>query len=321
MGHPFSEHVASDAWRREVEDWIGEQLERDGRTVTGEITQPRVRPWSTQLVVPTDGGPLWFKANCPSMAFEPLLQAELARIVPDAVDAPFAVDAERGWMVTADRGTTLGDSHEPTADDWRLLLTEAARIQRIVADHRDELLATGLPDCSPSTVPERFDRIIDTFAALPAEHPSHVSPDVEIDLRAKRNAVAEAAALLVESSLPATWQHGDLHPWNVFAPAEGGLRIFDFGDGQWSHAIEVLSVPYGWIEARTQLAWGDLVGAYADEWGLDEADLAGQWEASALTQPVNRALTWWACLAGATAEEWTEWGDAPLYHLKRVLEP
>jgi len=21
------------------------------------------------------------------------------------------------------------------------------------------------------------------------------------------------------------------------------------------------------------------------------------------------------------AEEWTEWGDAPLYHLKRVLEP
>ena len=76
-------------------------------------------------------------------------------------------------------------------------------------------------------------------------------------------------------SLPTTWQHGDLHPWNVFAPADAGLRIFDFGDGQWSHAVEVLSVPYGWIEARTELAWGDLVDAYADAWGLTVDELDG----------------------------------------------
>jgi len=250
-----------------------------------------------------------------------LLHSELARIVPDFVDAPFAIDADRGWIVTADRGTTLGDSHEPTVDDWRLLLAEAARMQRVVAAHRDELIATGLPDCSPPSVPERFDRIVDMFAGLPSDHPSFVSPDLERELRAKRDAIADAAALLSESSLPATLQHGDLHPWNVFAPAEAGLRIFDFGDGQWSHAVEVLSVPYGWIAARTKLAWSDLIGAYADEWGLDKADLDDQWHASALTQPVNRALTWWACLADATAAEWTEWGDAPLYHLKRVLEP
>lgn len=321
MSRPFSEHVGGEEWRREAESWIDEQLESDGRTLTGEITQPRIRPWSTQLVVPTDAGTLWFKANCPSMAFEPLLHAELARLVPDAVDEPYAYDADRGWIVTADRGTTLGDSHEPSADDWRTLLGEAARMQRIVADHRAELLATGLPDCSPETVPERFDRIVETFAGLPPEHPSHVSADVEKELLAKREQVVDAAALLAEGSLPATWQHGDLHPWNVFAPEGAGLRIFDFGDGQWSHAIEVLSVPYGWIEARTELAWADLVGAYAEEWGLTEAELASQWDASALTQPVNRALTWWACLTDATAAEWTEWGDAPLYHLKRVLEP
>ncbi len=320
MGRPFSEHVASDAWRREAEDWIGERLAGGGRTLTGEITQPRIRPWSTQLVVPTDAGTLWFKANCPSMAFEPLLHAELARLVPDAVDMPFAIDADRGWIVTADRGTTLGDSHEPSADDWRLLLDETARMQRLLAEHGVELAATGLPDCSPRTVPERFDRIVDTFASLPAEHPSHVSADVEVELRAKREAISDAAHLLAESPLPVTWQHGDLHPWNVFA-TDAGLRIFDFGDGQWSHALEVLSVPYGWIEARTELAWSDVVGAYADAWGVTVEDLDGPWHASALTQSVNRALTWWAALAGATAAEWTEWGDAPLYHLKRVLEP
>lgn len=321
MSRPFSEHVGGLEWRRQAEAWIGEQLQRDGRTVTGEITQPRIRPWSTQLVVPTDTGTLWFKANCPSMAFEPLLHAELARIVPDAVDEPYAHDAERGWIVMADRGSTLGDSHEPTPDDWRTVLGEAARLQRVVADHRDELLATGLPDCSPVTVPERFDRIVETFAGLPAEHPSHVSADLVRQLLARRDRIAAAADLLAAGSLPATWQHGDLHPWNVFAAETGGLRIFDFGDSQWSHAIELLSVPYGWIEARTELAWPDIVGAYAEAWGLTVAQLADQWAASALTQPVNRALTWWACLTDATAAEWTEWGDAPLYHLKRVLEP
>lgn len=321
MGRPFSEHVAGDEWRHEAETWLGEMLAQDGRTLTGEITQPRVRPWSTQLVVPTDAGTLWFKANCPSMAFEALLHDELARLVPDAVDVPYATDADRGWIVTSDRGTTLGDSHEPTADDWRMLLAEAARMQRVLADHRDELLATGLPDCSPITVPERFDRIVDTFAELPADHPSHVPADVEARLRARRDAIAEAAQLLAEAALPSTWQHGDLHPWNVFAPAGAGLRIFDFGDGQWSHAVEVLSVPYGWIEARTELPWDDLVGAYSDAWGIPSDDLGDQWTASALTQPVNRALTWWACLTDATAAEWAEWGDAPLHHLKRVLEP
>lgn len=320
MGRPFSEHVASDEWRREAESWIDAQLERDGRTLTGEVSQPRIRPWSTQLVVPTDAGVLWFKANGPSMAFEPALHVELARLVPDAVDQPYAIDAERGWIITTDRGTTLGDSHAPTLDDWQLLLAETARIQRVLADHRDELLVAGVPDCSPATVPDRFDRIVDTFAELPADHPSHVSADLEAQLRSRRDAVADAAQLLAESSLPSTLQHGDLHPWNVFAPPGEGLRIFDFGDAQWAHAIEVLSVPYGWIEARTTLEWDDLVGGFRDVWNLTVDELGDQWAAAALTQPVNRALTWWGSLAHATAAEWSEWGEVPLTHLRRVLE-
>ncbi len=244
-----------------------------------------------------------------SPASSPMRSTFRSRSMPSAPGSSRQTVARRWATVTSRR-----------SDDWRRLLAEAARIQRIVADHRDELLATGLPDCAPATVPERFDRIVDTFAALPAEHPSYVSPDDEQALRAKRESIVEAAAVLSESTLPTTWQHGDLHPWNVFAPPNAGLRIFDFGDAQWAHAVEVLSVPNGWIEARSELAWGDLVGAYSDEWGTTEADLAQQMAAAALTQPVNRALTWWACLAGATAAEWTEWGDAPIYHLKRVLE-
>ena len=65
---PFSQRVSTPEWRAEVETWISERLAHAALTATGPIEQPRVRPWSTQLVVPTDGGTVWFKANCAAQA-------------------------------------------------------------------------------------------------------------------------------------------------------------------------------------------------------------------------------------------------------------
>jgi hypothetical protein len=322
MVRPFSERVTDEAWRREAETWIVERLGAHGLEVTGPIEQRRVRPWSTQLVAPTGAGRAWFKSGCAATVFEAGLHARLACLLPDAVDEPYAVDAARGWVLTRDRGRTLGDSHEPTLDDWQQVLTEAARMQRVLADHRDALLATGLPDCAPSTVVERFDRLVEHVAALPADHPAHATVELEARLLERRPAVVDAVALLEASPLPATWQHGDLHPWNVFATGDAGaLRVFDFGDAQWAHAAELLSVPYGWVTARTTLAWPDVAAAFCAAWEIDPSALAPMMQAASLTQPVNRVLTWWGCLEEATPQEWAEWGEAPLHHLSRVLDP
>ncbi|MET0767059.1 MAG: phosphotransferase, partial [Aeromicrobium sp.] len=164
---------------------------------------------------------------------------------------------------------------------------------------------------------DRLTRLTETFAALPEDHPAHVPADLRSRLLAARGEVADAADELEESTLPATWQHGDLHPWNVFA-ADG--RLFDFGDGQWAHAAELLSVPYGWIMQRGEIAWPELLEEYADAWDVKPADLESQWRATSLTQPVNRTLLWWGCLQEASAGEWTQWGDSLLHHLSRVLE-
>jgi len=318
MSRPFSERVANDDWRHAAEHWTRTELAARDVEVTGPIEQPRIRPWSTQLTIPTDAGRVWFKANCAYMAFEPVLQAELARLAPDAVDMPYAVDAERGWMLTIDRGPTLGDTGEPTTDDWRRVLVGAAELQQVVADHADVLLSTGLPDCRPATVVDRFDRFTEMLAGLPDAHPAHVSPELRADLVDARGRVVDAVAVLEESTLPTTWQHGDLHPWNVFA-ADG--RFFDFGDGQWAHAAEVLSVPEGSVDQQGGPSWPDVLAAYADVWATTPGDLAADLRAAALTQPVNRTLLWWGCLQEATAAEWTQWGDGLLHHLKRVLVP
>ncbi len=175
---PFSQSVAEATWLEEATGWITEQVTAHGHQLIGAIEQPRIRPWSTQLVVSTDAGRWWFKANCRSLAFEPGLHVVLSDLVPDAVDRPRAIDRERGWLLTADLGPTLQESGEPTAQDWHAMAAENARLQGVLAVHGDDLLATGLPDCGPSTVLDRFDRLLSMYTDLPEQHPAHVSLDL-----------------------------------------------------------------------------------------------------------------------------------------------
>ncbi|MEA5119258.1 MAG: phosphotransferase [Propionicimonas sp.] len=133
------------------------------------------------------------------------------------------------------RGRTLGADHEPTLDDWRLVVERAADLQRAVAGHRDAMLATGLPDCAPGTVLERFDAVYERLRTMPVGHPSRLTDEEAALLADRRGSVAAAGDLLVDAALPDTLQHGDLHPGNVFACDRG---LFDFGDAQWAPAAD-----------------------------------------------------------------------------------
>ena len=328
----FSGLVTSRAWRADVEEWVHDRVLERGHRVTGPLDQRRVRAWSTQLVVPTDAGRLWFKALCPAMAFEPALQELLASVVPQEVDRPYAIDPRRGWVMTVDRGPTLGEEHEATLDDWCAVVATMADIQRAVAPHRDAVLATGVPDCTPGTVPDRFDGLVELMSELPPGHPSHVDADLRAALLRMRPRLVDVCERLSTSPLPVTLQHGDLHPGNVFAAPGGGagpraasnraLRVFDFGDTQWAPAVEVLSVPFGVLNEEGRLPWRPVLESYAERWAdvVDTRSLTALWEAASFTQPVNRAQTWWGALADATDAELADWGIAPRHHLMRVLD-
>lgn len=317
---PFSERVTTLEWRSGAESWISERLSAANLAVTGAIEQRRVRPWSTQLVVPTDGGRVWFKANCPAQAFEPALQALLARLAPDEVDEPLALDGERGWMLTRDRCATLRERHEPGLSEWQHVLREAAGLQRLAADHARDVLAVGVPDCSPATVAARFDVMLERLRERADDDPAHLVADVVEQLEAARPSVRDAASVLAEGPLPVTVQHGDLHPGNVFE-VDGRLRIFDFGDAQWAHPLESLPLP--WAITKDDLPWQEILAAYHQPWQdvLTIDELAELLAAAVVTQPVNRSFGWWEALTEATEEEWKAWGEAPARHLAHVVEP
>ncbi|MCD5347606.1 phosphotransferase [Agromyces sp. S2-1-8] len=326
---PFSVEVSSEAWRAEADRWIAESLAGRDVVVVG-TRQPRVRPWSTQLVVevagPSGAARYWFKANCRAQSFEPALQARLATLLPGDVDAPIAADPSRGWMLTADRGATLADRHDPAAEDWSRVIDEWARVQRSLAGRSAEVLGAGVPDCSPGTVPARFAELLGLVLALPTGHPSAPDAATAASLVAAADRVALAAEALDEGGLPATLQHGDLHPGNVFASddASDGLRLFDFGDAQWAHPVEALLVPRAVMEYRGIDPEPVVAGfreAWADVARFDDAEWARLVAAAETTHAVNRAHTWWGCLAQATDDETAEWGEAVLRHLSRVLGP
>jgi hypothetical protein len=322
MSTPFSLRVAEPSWLADVAAWVRRHAETAGVHVVGPVEQTRIRPWSTQVVVPTDVGRWWFKACCRAAGFEPGIHAVLADLAPGGVAAPLAVDADRGWLLTADQGATLHDRGEPTVGDWARLVAENARLQATVAGHRDALVGAGLPDCSPGTVVDRFDRLVSMYSELPDRHPAHVAPELAARLRSARPRVVDAADCLAASRLPNTWQHGDLHPGNAFVAGttDEMVRLFDFGDSQWAHALEALVVPHGWITSSSQIPWPPVLAACAQAWGVDPDELADQWWAASTTHAVNRSLTWWGCLAEATAAEWEQWGQGPINHLSRVLD-
>ena len=322
MDIPFSAAVGSAAWRQDAQVWVRERAEEAGLQVTGPIEQPRIRPWSTQLVAPTDRGRLWFKANCTALAFEPALHAALADLEADEVDEPLAIDADRGWILTRDRGTTLGAQREPTPGDWQRLLANAAGMQRRLAEHGPRLLATGLPDCSPGSVLARFDEMVERLQELPPDHPSHLPADRAAELVAGRGVVEEAVTTLAASPLPVSVQHGDLHPRNVFEVGEA-LRVFDFGDAQWAHPLEVLAVPYGWLTQLTAIPFSDVVLAYCEVWAdvVRPAEVERLLPAAMVTHAVNRSWTWWGATVEASEEELREWGQGPLHYLALALEP
>jgi hypothetical protein len=276
-------------------------------------------------VVPVEGGRVWFKANCYGQSFEPRLQALLARLLPHHVDEPLAVDPERAWMLTRDRGSTLAASHEPRRADWEAVLRQTAQMQRFLAsDDREavELVSLGLPDCSPGTVAERLESMTTTLAGLPEAHPAHLPPEQVAAVRAVAPAVGAAAQQLATSPLPPSLQHGDLHPGNVFVVGHE-LHVFDFGDAQLAHPMESLPLPWAMTNTNPDLPWPALLRAYHEPWSdlVSLPDLEDLMAAAVLTQPVNRSFTWWSCLSQASDEEWAEWGEAPVRHLTNVLRP
>ena len=235
--------------------------------------------------MPTEGGAVWFKAALPGLDHDAGVTAVLARLRPDVVLAPLAVDLARGWMLLPDGGERLREvlENERNPRRWLEIMPLYAELQMATASAVDELLAAGLPDYRLARVPVLVEQTAERLD-LSAPPPSHVLELVE-----------ELGAL----GIPETAQHDDLHDGNVFVRDAGGYAVFDWGDGCVSHPFCSLVVGLRGIAYRFELAENDpdlgrIRDAYLEPWTArgDRTSLLRAVELSGVVGRLCRSLSW-----------------------------
>ena len=232
-------------WLETAHEWIHDRVDESGAKITGPIEQPHVRPWATAMRVPTDAGPVWFKANAPVLAHEAAVVSVIAARRPDCVPELLAADLERGWMLMGDGGLRLREivERERSLSRWLELLPRYAQLQIDLAGHADELVGVGAPDRRLAVLASQYEQLLeDGVEGLP-----------EGDLRRLRGLTAcvrEMCDQLASYGLPETIQHDDLHDGQVFV-RDGRYLFFDWGDACVSPAFFTMSVTLEGV-----LAWG-----------------------------------------------------------------
>ncbi|MBC2931835.1 phosphotransferase family protein [Nocardioides sp. zg-1228] len=214
-------------WSDEVEAWIDAALVDTGRSRTGSLQTHRVWSISAVHVVPTDRGPVWFKASCAHFAAEAAIVATLAAHLPHLVPEVVAIEDRRCWVLTEPLRGVDDDGAPAKAAMTLAPLWAAAQIASL--DWLDELRRAGAPRRGAEETLTAWRGALATNRELDA-----LTTD-------ERGALVEAVPLvetrvreLWACGFPDTLAHGDLHSGNV-AFDGSGVRVFDWSDGCITH--------------------------------------------------------------------------------------
>ncbi|MEU4291136.1 hypothetical protein AB0E63_23170 [Kribbella sp. NPDC026596] len=213
---------------------------------------------------PSVEGLVWFKENNPGHRFEAGLVAALARLAPEDVIVPIAVDRERGWLLTDDQGTTL--THPDVRDQpTRCIVVRAlARLQCAVLGRLNVTEHPGVIELAPSAAGDRVRAVAQEWASLQPEHPLRPGPDV-----LKRAVVAaevlDRRTASLSDIVPLDLELNDVYPANIFADRSAGAfrpRFFDFGNAIWGHPFVSL---HGFLDSVVEWTRAPLSRTDRDE--------------------------------------------------------
>ena len=223
-----------------------QQLEGTGlASITPEVV--RSTPWSTVVRWKVRDSWVWGKAACPGFAAECGLLPLIAQRSPNLVLAPIAVDVEHGWMLLPDGGETLEGTSD--VDTWTRALKSYSELQMSMVNETGAMLEVGCPDMRPHAAVGRLEQMMADGSV-----PEH---------RWLVDAAKGVASRLDTELIPATVQHDDLNPDNVFVDG----RVFDWGDASVAHPFASL---------LTAL-WPNRPGSAAEKSRMRDAYL-GSWQ-------------------------------------------
>ncbi len=201
-----------------------------------------MRPWSSAVRFGAQGGDLWFKVNGAGTRHEGSLVAVLAELEPALVPPVLAVDPGRGWSLSRDAGPVMRSIAPPEElwGWWEAVLVRYAEAQIRLSPHRGAVLATGMPEVAPTTMPGQLRALVDELGSLPAEEGGLTAAEVE-KLVAAFDEYDACCDELASSGVPTTLQHDDLHSSNIcWGGSAESARIIDWGDASWGFPLATM---------------------------------------------------------------------------------
>jgi Phosphotransferase enzyme family len=254
----------SAAFLADVRAWVGAALAARGIDLTGEWDQPHARVWSSAIRFETTAGRVWFKVNGPGTAHEAALVRLIDERVPGLVPEVLAVDTDRHWSLSRDGGPPLRALGGPDRlwGPWQELVARYGAAQLALAPERTAVLATGVPEVSPATVPGQARRLLAELAAVPVDE-GGLGPGQADRLGAVLPRLDDWCDELQAAGIPDSVQHDDLHSANVCwnGPVDDA-RIIDWGDASWGH-------PFGTMLA-TMNSIAYHAGVFAEDRPIDD---------------------------------------------------
>ena len=296
-------------------DWLDESLAGAGIVRTGAVTRAYVRPWGTVLTAPTSHGPVWLKAPGADTAFEVALYPLLARLAPDHVLTPIAVDVPRGLLLLPDGGRPLGE--EGLAEALVTILPAYGRLQRDLIPHVGDLLAYGVTDMRAAVMPRRFDEAVEAARRYADRHGDEDGRETCRRVAALRDTFTGWCERLGEAAVAPSLDHGDLHAWNILAGRRGTV-FYDWGDSVVAHPFASMLVTLGFLGDAPAPVVRRVRDSYLEPFAdlAPHADLVEELELACRVGKISRVLTWERAVRH---DETSEYASAPLQSLSALL--
>ena len=192
------------------------------------------RTWNLSSVWRLDGA--WLKEAPPFLTHEPEVLTWLGKHVPDLV--PRVLKADESRMLLADVPGT--DRYDAEPAEIAGMEADLFTIQRLAADHVDELLALGVPDWRGKPFTDRVAKTVEAYAdQLTGEERQQLGRLVE--------GLPNRFAALADCGIPNSLVHGDFHPGNVRSDGVRGV-ILDWPDSVIGHpALDVPGTTEPWV--------------------------------------------------------------------------
>jgi hypothetical protein len=174
------------------------------------------------------------------------------------------VEPDRGWLLTADAGRSIGSLGNPP-ELWVRIMPRYAELQMGERAFVEDHLAHAVLDLRVARLPARYADLLSRNLPLDA--------DEVAALRGFEHRFEELCAEVAEESPGDTIQHDDLHVNGVWIKGDE-IRVMDWGDASIGHPFFSPYVTFRFLEMPEygNLAPGDprfarIRDAYLEPWG------------------------------------------------------